>query len=332
MKEQKGILVVGEFEEGKLSSLTRELLGGARKLGDDSNEEIGLLLIGKDSATLANQGLSSGADKIYLADGAQFNKYCPELFISLISKLCTQIKPVMCLMGQTDFGRDVAPGVAARMGSGLCMDCSDMKFDAEKGSFVQTRPVYGGKALAVMNSAIGTMQINTIRAKAMEPLPLQEGRVGEIVTICDYGEPKTAGATRVALSELDKTGMRLEDAKVIVAGGGGMGGPEGFKLIKELADLLKGSVGATRVPVDEGYAPLSMEIGQTGKIVGPDIYIAVGISGAAQHVTGCLNSKTIISINKDPDASIFKMSDFGLVADYKVALPVLIEKLKSAGL
>jgi len=116
-----------------------------------------------------------------------------------------------------------------------------------------------------------------------------------------------------------------------LAGGGGLGGPEGFKLIKELADLLKGSVGATRVPVDEDWVPLSMEIGQTGKIVGPDLYIAVGISGAAQHVTGCINSKTIISINKDSDANIFKISDFGLVADYKVALPVLIEKLKAGG-
>jgi electron transfer flavoprotein alpha subunit len=332
MKEQKGILVIGEFEEGKLSSLTRELLGGAKKLGDEANEEISLLLIGENAAPLAQQGISSGADKVYIANSALLNEYCPELITSLISKLCAETRPVMCLMGQTDFGRDTAPGVAARLGSGLCMDCIDVKFDAEKESFVQTRPVYGGKALAVMSSAKGAIQINTIRAKSMEPLLPQEGRVGEVVTISDCGDPKTAGAKRTAFSKLDETGVRLEDAKVIVAGGGGLGGPEGFKLIKELADLLKGSVGATRVPVDEDWVPLSMEIGQTGKIVGPDLYIAVGISGAAQHVTGCINSKTIISINKDPDANIFKISDFGLVADYKVALPVLIEKLKAAGM
>ncbi|HCX01388.1 MAG TPA: electron transfer flavoprotein subunit alpha, partial [Syntrophaceae bacterium] len=159
-----------------------------------------------------------------------------------------------------------------------------------------------------------------------------DNRVGEVVRISESDDPKTVKAKRTVFSKLDETGVRLEDAKVIVAGGGGVGGQEGFKIIKELADLLKGSVGATRVPVDEHWVPLSMEIGQTGKIVGPDMYIAVGISGAAQHITGCLNSKVIISINKDPDANMFKISDFGLVADYKVALPVLIEKLRAAGI
>lgn len=328
--EQKGILVVGELEEGKISSITKGLLGGARKLGDEANAKISLLLIGEKAAAFAQQGISSGADKVYVADNPALNEYNPELYISLVSKMCTETRPALCLMGQTDFGRDVAPRVAARLGSGLCMDCISVKFDVEKKSFVQTRPAYGGKALAEMGSA--SMQIDTIRPKSMEPLAAQDNRVGEVVKISESDDPKVVKAKRTAFSKFDETGVRLEDAKIIVAGGGGLGGPEGFELIKELANLLKGSVGATRVPVDEGWVPLSMEIGQTGKIVNPDLYIAVGISGASQHITGCINSKTIISINKDPDANIFKISDFGLVADYKDALPVLIQKLKEAGM
>jgi electron transfer flavoprotein alpha subunit len=330
MMEQKGILVIGEVEEGRLSILTKELLGGARRIGDEANEKIGLLLIGEKAAALAQQGISSGADKVYVADNPALNEYNPELYISLVCKMCTEIRPALCLMGQTDFGRDAAPRAAARLGSGLCMDCISVKFDAEKKSFAQTRPAYGGKALAEMGSAL--MQIDTIRPKSMEPLAAQDNRVGEVVRISESDDPKTVKAKRTVFGKLDETGVRLEDAKVIVAGGGGLGGSEGFGLIKELANLLKGSVGATRVPVDEHWVPLSMEIGQTGKIVNPDLYIAVGISGAAQHITGCINSKTIISINKDPEANIFKISDFGLVADYKEVLPVLIEKLKAAGM
>jgi electron transfer flavoprotein alpha subunit len=155
----------------------------------------------------------------------------------------------------------------------------------------------------------------------------KDGRKGETVTLA---EAPDAGAIKAKLVEAKKQemeGVKLEDAKVIVAGGGGLGGPAGFDMIRQLADLLGGVVGATRVPVDENWVPLSMEIGQTGKIVSPELYIAIGISGAAQHITGCINSKKIVTINRDPDANMFKISDLGLVADYKAVVPVLIEKL-----
>lgn len=332
MMERKGILVIGEVDDGKLSTLTRELLGGARRLGDETKEPTSLFLIGEKATPLAQQAIYSGADKVYIAAHPSFNEYNLELYISATGTLCSEIKPALCLLGQTDFGRDIAPRLAARLGSGLCMDCIDVNYDAGGQRFVQTRPVYGGKALAVMGSAASAMQINTVRAKSMEPMMPQESRVGEVIEFKKSGMDPAVRATRTGFSKLDESGLRLEDAKVIVAGGGGLGGPAGFELVKQLADLLKGAVGATRVPVDENWVPLSMEIGQTGKIVSPDLYIAVGISGAAQHITGCLNSKTIITINKDPDANMFKISDFGLVADYKEALPILIEKLKAAGM
>jgi electron transfer flavoprotein alpha subunit len=209
------------------------------------------------------------------------------------------------------------------------MDSVDITFDTEKGCFLQTRPAFGGKALAVMASPQGKVQVNTVRAKSLEPASPQEGRKGETVLIEEGPDASVIKAKLIESKKTEMEGVKLEEAKVIVSGGGGLGGPDGFTMIKGLADVLGGVVGATRVPVDENWVPLSMEIGQTGKIVSPDLYIAIGISGAAQHITGILNSKKIVTINKDPDANIFKISDLGLVADYKAIVPILIEKLKA---
>jgi len=327
MGEYKGILVVGEYEEEKLASTGKELLGGARRLADQMKQEVSLLLVGEKASSPARQGIVFGADKVYAAEDPVFAEFNSESYTFLISEVCQKIRPSLCLMGQTDLGRDVAPRVAARLGAGLCMDCVEVKIDS--GHFLQTRPVYGGKAMAVMASSPGQIQINTIRAKSMVPLVPQEERKGETINLSVGFNPSLMKTKLTNRRRLPAEGIKLEEARVIVAGGGGLGGPEGFEMIKELALLLRGAVGATRVPVDEKWVPLSMEIGQTGKIVSPDLYIAVGISGAAQHITGCLNSKKIVAINKDPDANIFKISDLGLVADYRVALPVLIEKLKT---
>ncbi|HOD97580.1 MAG TPA: electron transfer flavoprotein subunit alpha/FixB family protein [Syntrophales bacterium] len=329
MADSKAILVVGETEKGKMASITRELLGGARVLADQSGGDVCLLLLGEIAAALASEGISLGADKVYVATNAAYNEFSSDAYTELVSGLCAKIAPALCLMGQTDLGCEVAPRVAARLGAALAMDCVEVVFDAENGRFQQTRPAFGGKALSVLASTKGLLQINTVRAKSMQAAALQDGRKGETVTIAEAPAP---GVIKVKLLEAKKTeaeGIKLEDAKVIVSGGGGLGGTEGFAMIKELADLLGGVVGATRVPVDENWVPLSMEIGQTGKIVSPELYIAIGISGAAQHVTGCISSKKIVTINRDPDANMFKISDLGLVADYKAVVPILIEKLKA---
>lgn len=330
MADNKTILVFGEIEQGKTASITRELLGGARALAGQSGGDVQLLLAGEAAASLAAEGIALGADKVYAAVNAGYNEINCDAYTALICGLLEKIKPALCLMGQTDLGRDVAPRVAARLGMALAMDCVEVAFDAESGGFKQTRPAFGGKAFSVMTTVKGLSQINTVRAKSMEAAAADGGRQGETVTIAD---PPDAAAIKVKLLEAKKQeaeGVKLEDAKVIVAGGGGLGGVPGFEMIKQLADLLGGVVGATRVPVDENWVPLSMEIGQTGKIVSPELYIAIGISGAAQHITGCINSKKIVTINRDADANMFKISDVGLVADYKAVVPVLIEKLKAA--
>jgi electron transfer flavoprotein alpha subunit len=329
MAEYSGILVVGEFEEGKLAAITGELLGGARRLADKVGGLVSLVLAGDEAEHAAPQGMALGADRVYAVTHPMFTENSSESSAFLICKVCTELKPSLCLVGQTDMGRDVAPRLAARLGSGLCMDCVDVKFDPEQNCFIQTRPAYGGKAMAVMASMPDRMQVDTVRAKSMQPLDSPYGQNGETIIISDGLDDFKPRTRRTEWKKHAAEGLKIEDAKAIVAGGGGLGGPEGFGLLKELADLLGGAVGASRVPVDEGWAPLSMEIGQTGKIVNPDLYIAVGISGASQHLTGCLNSKTIVAINKDPEANIFKISDFGLVADYKEALPLIIDKIKS---
>ena len=330
MAEYKGILVVGEIEEGKLASISKELLGGARQIADSTKEEVSMLLIGEKAPSLAEEAIAQGADKVYLAAHPSFAEFHGDAYTFLIGELLKEVQPALCLMGQTDWGRDMAPRLAARLGAGLCMDCVEVKFDPDKKQIVQSRPAFGGKAVAVLASAAGKMQVDTIRPKSMAPLAPKGGRSGQCISLSLSFDPSQQKARLTKRDKLPAEGIKLEEARVIVAGGGGVGGAEGFALLKELAQGLGGAVGATRVPVDEKWVPLSLEIGQTGKIVSPELYLAVGISGAAQHITGILGSKCIVAINKDPEANIFKVANYGLVADYRQVLPALIEKLKTA--
>jgi electron transfer flavoprotein alpha subunit len=304
-------------------------LGGARQIAESTKEEVSLLLIGEKGSCLAQEVITLGADKVYLAAHPSFAEFHGEVYTFLISELCKQTQPALCLMGQTDWGREIAPRVAARLGAGLCMDCLEVKFDPEQKQILQSRPVFGGKAIAVMASAAGRLQVDTVRPKSMAPQAPQAGRLGQTIPLSLSFDPSRQKAKVTKREKLPAEGMKLEEARVIVAGGGGVGGVEGFAMLKELAQGLGGAVGATRVPVDEKWVPLSQEIGQTGKIVSPELYIAVGISGAAQHITGILGSKCIVAINKDSDANIFKVANYGVVADYRQVLPTLIEKIKS---
>jgi electron transfer flavoprotein alpha subunit len=267
-------------------------------------------------------------DRIFVVENPNVTIFNTDTITTVAAQLCKKNNPVLCLIGQTDLGRDLAPRLAARLEAGLCMDCTEIKYEKDKNCFIQTRPVYGGKAMAVFASSPGLLQIDTIRPKSMPPLDSQEKRSGEMVILPDDSIKIEGNVQLINCEKSQEEGIRLEDAKIIVAGGGGLGDAKEFEIIEELARVLNAAVGATRVPVDEKWVPHHMEIGQTGKIVSPDLYIAVGISGATQHITGILGSGKIIAINKDPDANIFRVADFGLVADYKEALPVLVQKLK----
>jgi electron transfer flavoprotein alpha subunit len=328
MAEYKGILVCGEVADGKLASITTELLGCGRKLAEDVKEELSCLLSSDTVGEASKEAIAFGADKVYVVEHPLLKEYQADSYVQIAERLVKEISPRVILMGQTSMGRDLAPRLAFRLGTALTTDCLDLRIDPETKLLVQTRPAYGGNAQAVFSSEL-MPQMVTVRPKAMSPLERDDSRKGEVIpTKIDIDESKVRTKILQTAKE-EAVGIKLEDAPVIVCGGRGIGGPEPFQTtLKALADLLHGAVGASRPPADNGWVPESVHIGLTGKIVAPDIYIAVGISGASQHIAGCSGSKHIIAINKDPEANIFREAEFGVVAKYEDVVPAFVNKLK----
>jgi electron transfer flavoprotein alpha subunit len=238
-----------------------------------------------------------------------------------------QAAPQILILGQNDIGRDLAPRLAFRLGTTVTMDCVELAIDPDSKRLLRTKPVYGGNALAVYTGDTDP-QIVTIRTKAMTPLEPDASRTGEII-IVEAGIDASIMRTKV-LNRIQEevAGIKLEDATVVVAGGRGIGNAEGFSQLEQLAKVLKGAVGASRPPCDNNWVPDTLQIGLTGKIIAPEVYIAVAISGSSQHLSGCSGSKNIIAINKDPEANIFRQARFGAVGDWKKILPAFTEKLK----
>ncbi len=329
MADNQGVLICGEVVEGRSATITMELLNTGRRLCDDLKQPLGILLIGRDINKVAKEAISLGADKVYKVDDAPFAESHPERYMAIIAGASQQISPSIILLGQTDMGRDIAPRLAARLETVVCMDCVELAIDPKTKSLLQTKPVYGGNAMAVWVSEGYQPQVVAMRPRVVAPAEPDTSRKGEVVSVAvDVDDSSIKGKLLETVKEEIK-GIKLEDAKTIVAGGGGIGGSEGFKLLEELAKVLGGAVGVSRVPCDEGWMPVSLEIGQTSQMVRPNLYIAVGISGALQHMAGCSGSKYIVAINKNPDAHIFQEADFGVVEDYREALPPLIEKCRA---
>ncbi len=329
MADYQGVLICGEVVEGKITTITKELINTGRKLGDDLDQPLSILLIERDIHEIAEEAIFLGADKVYTVDDAPFAESNPERYAAIIINACQQVAPSIILLGQTDMGRDIAPRLAARLGTTVCMDCVELAIDPETKSLLQTKPVYGGNAMAVWVAADYRPQVVSMRPRVGTPAEPDTSRKGEIVPLSiDVDNSMIKGKLLETVKEEIK-GIKLEEAKVIVAGGGGIGGSQGFQLLRELAQVLGGTIGVSRVPCDEGWMSVSLEIGQTGHMVSPDLYIATGISGAMQHLAGCSGSKCIVAINKDPEAHIFKEADFGIVGDYREVLPPLIEKCKA---
>jgi len=329
MKANQGILIFGEAAKDQITTVTRELIQTGRTLRDHSGGPVYLLLIGRNLREAAAEAVTLGLEKVYTFDDDPFTSSMPDRYAAIITHVYQRETPSIILMGQTDMGRDVAPRVAARLETSVCLDCSELAFDGETGSLLQTKPVYGGNASAVWASINHKPHIVTMRPRAAEPAEADPSKSGEIIPLADAGDALKTRGKLVESVEEEVKGIRVEEAKVVVAGGGGIGGSEGFQLLDELAGTLGGAVGISRVPRDEGWLPGGFEIGQTGHIVSPDLYIAVGISGAPQHMAGCSGAKCIVAVNKDPEAHIFKESDFGIVGDYREVIPVLIERFKT---
>lgn len=329
MSDNKGILVYCEVNNGKLASIATELLGAGSRLAAGLEQELSAIIIGSDVGAAAKEAIAHGANKVYTADDPSLKDYTTELYLAVMEKVVQQALPAIILLGQTSCGRDLAPWLAFRLNTGATMDCMALEIDRSSRHLLMTRPVYGGNAQAVQVCKTDP-QIAAVRVKAMAPSAKEESRQGQVIKV-EAGIDVSSLKTKVIERKVEATaGIKLEDARVVVAGGRGIGSADGFKQLEEIAGLLQGAVGATRPPCDAKWIPDNRQIGITGKIVSPDLYIAVALSGASQHISGFFSSKVIIAINKDPEANIFKVANYGIVADWKTALPAFTSKLKEA--
>jgi len=328
MAEYKGVIVYGELVNGKLPSITTELLGCGRSLADELNEDLSCILVSDTVGEASKEAIAFGADKVYTVENPLLKEYQGDAHIQVAEKLARETSPRIILMGQTSIGRDLAPRLAFRLKTGLSTDCIDLSIDPETKLLQQTKPVYGGNAQAIFTCDI-MPQIVTIRAKAMSPIERDDSRKGEVIPTKVEIDTSAIRTKIVEKVREEVAGIKLEDAPVIVSGGRGIGSPEPFNTtLKELADVLHGAVGASRPPADQGWVPEAMHIGLTGKIVAPDLYIAIAMSGASQHIAGCSGSKTMIAINKDPEANIFREAQFGVIGRYEEVVPAFTQKLK----
>jgi electron transfer flavoprotein alpha subunit len=330
MPDETGVLVVGEFGDDGLTGISAELLGAARRLIDGGiGGRATITLLGPGAPALAQAAIELGADVVYVSESAQLTPFTPDAWLPALVQIVREVMPAVVLIGQTSIGRDLGPRLAFRLGTGVAMDTLDL--DTQEGRVVMTRGCFGGSAREEV--AVRMMpQIATVRAKSQEPLEPESSRTGEIVETALNLQPEDMKEKVVERTKAKAEGVRLEDASIIVSGGRGLGAPEGFRLVEELAGVLGGAVGASRAACDLGWYPPAQQVGLTGKTVSPDLYVAVAISGASQHWAGMAGSKNVVAINKDPDANMVRSARFAVVGDYKQVLPALVEavrKLKS---
>jgi len=327
MADYKGVMIYCEISEGKLPSITHQAMGFGRRLADDLGQELCAVLVGSGVGAFAQDAVALGADRVFVVDDPLLKEYQTDAYVSVMESVVRQVMPRIFIMGQTSIGRDLAPMLAFRLETTATLDCVGLAIDPETRRLLRIKNVFGGNAQATFTSD-AYPQIATVRDKVIEPPEPDASRQGEIVAIAAGLDPVAIRTSLLKKVTEDEGGIRLEDATVVVSGGRGIGNAEGFKQLQELAALLKGAVGASRPPCDNRWVPSNLQVGITGKIVNPDLYIAVALSGSIQHLSGCAQAKKIIAINKDPKASIFNYADFGVVGDWKKVLPAFRDKLK----
>ena len=320
----RNILVVGELADGAIDTTTAELIGAATRLADGG--QISVTLLGSGASGAASSAFEAGAARVYAGNDAAFDEFKSDEWTSAVEGAAGQASPDVVLMAQSMAGRALGPRLSYRLNTAAAMDCTAIEDDG--GTFKATRPCYGGSANATYSFA-SLPAIATVRAKSQEPLAPSAGASGEVV---ELPAPEASRTTIVSREDAVAEGLQLQDASVVVSGGRGLGSAEGFELVEALAAAIgidKAAVGASRAACDLEWYPTTQQVGLTGKVVTPDLYVAVAISGASQHMAGCSGSKTIVAINRDPEANIFKAARFGIVGDYKEVLPPLIEAIKS---
>ena len=329
MQEHKGVLVVAELtREGALSPSTGELFGAARQLADAlGGEEISAALVGRETTAKAGLMTALGAERVYVVDDPLFEHYLNETSVQACAAIVSQAAPRIVLIGQTPDGRDLGPSLAFALNTGVAMDCLEVEIDPSTKGLRATRSVSGGLFRQVLS--IQTLpQIATMRQKTYDAPDPDPAATGESISVDPSLDSTTVRSKVVGYMAVETEGVQLEDARVVVAGGRGIGSEEGFGDLETLASLLGGAIGATRSASDLGYCSERIMIGITGRVVAPELYLAIGISGASQHMAGCAGSKCIVTINTDPEATIFKESRFGIKGDYESFLPAFTEEVR----
>jgi electron transfer flavoprotein alpha subunit len=322
----QGVWAIAEQRDGEIRKISYEIVSEGRRLADALGQPLTAVLLGSGIKSKASELAQYGADRVLVADDPRLDPYTTDAYASVLTQLAKEGGPAVLLMGASVQGKDLSARLSASLGVGMAQDC--MGFSVEDGNLIASRPIYAGKAYAKVTFQNSWPQMATARPKVMkinEPDPSRSAEVVDAAFTLDDAELKT----RVVDTIKDTSGkVDLTEADKIVSGGRGMKGPENYKILEELADLIGATVGASRSAVDAGWRPHKDQVGQTGKVVSPNLYIACGISGAIQHLAGMSTSKVIVAINKDPDAPIFQKADYGVVGDLFEVVPALTQEVK----
>ena len=340
LEEYKGVYVFAQQVDNELSSIAFELLGKAKELAADLNTEVTAMLLGSGVKGLADQLAEYGADKVIVVDDPELKEYRTEPYAHALTSIINEYKPEIVLVGATAIGRDLGPRVSARVATGLTADCTVLEIgdfplnpipgkEQKHNQLLMTRPAFGGNTIATIACPDNRPQMATVRPGVMQKIEPIAGAKAEVI---EYNPGFTPNNKYVEIldivKELSDT-VDIMDAKILVSGGRGVGSAENFKMLQDLADVIGGTVSCSRAVVDNGWMPKELQVGQTGKTVRPNVYFAIGISGAIQHTAGMEESDIIIAINKDETAPIFDVADYGIVGDLNKIVPKLTEALKA---
>ena len=340
LEEYKGVYVFAQQVDNEISSIAFELLGKAKDLAKDLNTEVTAMLLGSGIKGLADQLAEYGADKVIVVDDPELKDYRTEPYAHALASIINKYKPEIVLVGATAIGRDLGPRVSARVATGLTADCTvleigDFPLQAVPGQeqlhnqLLMTRPAFGGNTIATIACPYNRPQMATVRAGVMQKIDPVKGAKAVVE---EFNPGFTPDNKYVEILDIVKSvvdTVDIMDAKILVSGGRGVGSPENFKILEDLAEVLGGTVSCSRAVVDSGWKPRDLQVGQTGKTVRPNVYFAIGISGAIQHVAGMEESDIIIAINKDETAPIFDVADYGIVGDLNKVVPQLTEAIKA---
>ena len=322
----RGVLVFGEQIQSTLSPVVYELIGKGRELADTLGESLACVVLGNNMEHQVDELANYAVDTIYVIDDPILTQFRDDPYTVVLSQLVQEVKPSIFLIGATSIGRSLAPRVATKLGTGLTADCTSLDIDSD-GNLLQTRPAFGGNVMATIICPNHRPQMATVRYKVMKRAEPAFHHTTQILH--KPLAPSISDRTSITKVLADTGELSIAEAEIIVSGGKGLGTPDGFNLLRDLADALGGAIGASRLVVDEGWIPFRHQVGLSGRTVRPRLYIACGISGAVQHLAGMQTSDIIVAINKDPLAPIFKVADYGIIGDLYEIIPEIIQLLKS---